>query len=81
MENNETNYVDIAKYLKEQEARIKEVNEFHIDENLRLKECAAIVDGTINYLWRNGFGEYEIDLLIKDMLKLANEREIRKWIN
>ena len=77
----ETNYVYIARYIKEQESRMKEINEFHIDEILRSKECAAIIDGTAQYLWRNGFGEYEIDLLIKDMVIIANEKEIRKWLN
>ncbi len=77
----ETNYIDIAQYIKAQEQTIRDINDFHIDEKLRKKECSAVIDGTVQYLWRNGFGEYEIDLLLKEMLAMANVREVAKWIS
>ena len=76
----ETNYIDIAQYIAAQESRIKEALNFHVDYALMKKECEAIIDGTVNYLWRNGFGEQEIDVLLRDMMKMGNRKEVlRTW--
>jgi len=76
------NYIDIAQYIKKQEESIKEALNFHVDYRLMKKECQAVIDGTVQYLWNNGFGEVEIDLLIKDMLLIANyETRTKGWNN
>lgn len=72
------NYVDIAQYIKKQEESIKEALNFHVDYRLMKKECEAIIGGTVDYLWRNGFGEAEIDVLVRDMVNMVNGREVEK---
>lgn len=74
------NYIDIAKYIATQESRIREAMNFHIDYKLMKKECQAVIDGTVQYLWNNGFGEVEIDVLLKDMIGMVNGKEVeRGW--
>lgn len=75
----ETEYVDIARYIKAREDSMREILSFHIDPHLAKKECEAVIDGTINYLWRNGFGEHEIDILVRDMMNMITVKEMRKW--
>lgn len=75
------NYIDIAQYISSQESRMREILSFHIDSHLAKKECQAVIDGTVQYLWRNGFGEQEIDILVRDMMNMIMVKDVKRWNN